>query len=1016
MKYIFITIICCCVLNVLGQQKTVNGKVTDQNGPLPGATVYQKDVPNNGTSTAQDGTFRLTLQGSGSTLVVTYIGYLSREVKVPASGSLDVALQPDARGMEEVVIVGFGTQKKITNTGAISSISGDKIRQSPSASVQNALMGRLPGFISQQRSGQPGSDGAIFNIRGVSSFNGSQPLIIVDDVEYAGVISDIDADQIESLTILKDAASTAVYGIKGANGVVVITTRRGKLGRPAITFRTETGLQAPVYPLEFLDSYETAVLRNQALANDGLPVQWTDEDLDHFKNGTDPYGHPNINWAKELLRRTPVQQRNNLNISGGTDRVKYFASLGYISQNGIIKDFSNAESDVNTNFYYKRYNFRSNIDVQATKSLSLSLDVTGKFGEQNIPNSMGRTGNVFFELSDYSFLPAYAYPIYNPDGSFGGNRSSMLAPGSSNIIGRLSMLGYNRDFSNEMILNLKADQDLDVLTPGLSIRALVGYTNTNAYSRDLTRSNFPSYIYNSADESYTPYEPDLYRTPPFSLSYSAGSMRKRINLQASVNYDRTFSKAHHIYALALMNQYTFTAGASEPENFRGYSFRAGYDYRQKYLLEFNGAYNGTDRFKASERYGFFPAVSAGWNMSEEPFFKNALPFINLFKIRGSIGIVGSDQISSGGRYIYEQIYARGGVYSIGEVHRALEGIREGTLANLDVTWEKERSMNVGIDVNMFKGKLKLVADYFDRYRYDILLNRRSVPEYSGVAVPPVNMGRMSNRGMEFDLTWSDRIGEVGYTVNGNMTVTKNKVLEIDEPSPAFPWLAETGGTYGRTRGYVYEGFYSESDIADTKVPKPGIAVKPGDLKYKDLNGDGNIDINDQMLLPYANVPAMVYGLNLGVNYKGLSIGVSLQAATQFTFRYTGIQVIPFANNLREIHKDTWTPENTNPALPRLSPDWKSTINDPWNSVSDFWNRRGDYLRLRNAEIGYTFPKKWFSGIGINNARIYANGYNLFTWMLVDENIYDLDPESPTATQEMTYPQQKIYNFGLQVSF
>lgn len=1013
-KYLFLLFMCFATpIYIWAQQREIKGIVQDGETPLPSVSVVEKDVPNNGAVTGTDGRFQLKLKGSSNTLVVSSVGYLAQEVDVSGRQTVEIQLDVDAKGLDEVVVVGYGTQKKITTTGAISSISGKDIRQSPSASLQNSLMGRLPGFVAQQQSGQPGKDGSIFKIRGINTLsNDGTPLVIVDDIEYDGNISDIDPNEVENVSILKDAAATAIYGIKGANGVIVITTRHGQTGQPRISLKSETGLQTPAYRPQYLNAYQSATLYNQALENDGQQPHWSDEDLALFKNKQDPYGHPDINWWNTLMRPFSLQSRDNLTISGGSDKVNYFISIGYLWQDGLTRDFSSPALEANNQYYYKRYNFRSNLDIKATKTLSLNVDLTGNYTTLNQPYVKGRSNNIFFWLSDFTYLPPYAYPIHNPNGSWGANNST-LAPGAINVVGALSSLGYQRNYNNEMKVQFKARQELPFVTQGLSVQAVVAYDNLNSYSRNLTRESFPSYVYDPNTDSYTPYDPSVFTLPPLTLTYGPGAMDKIVNFQASINYDHHFHD-HHVYALALTNQYSNSDGASIPENFRGYTFRTGYDYRQKYIVEINGAYNGTDRFQANKRYGFFPAASAGWNISEEPFFKNTFKFIDLFKLRGSYGLVGSDQIG-GYHYIYEQVYNRSGSYSIGETHTNISGIVEGTLGNTNVQWEKEHSADIGADINMFKGRWKITADYFNRYRYDILITRQSVPVFTGISVPPVNLGRMRDRGFELNLTYQNNAGKFAYTLNANVSYAKNKILFMDEPLPAFPWLAQTGKPTGLSRGYISEGFYqSAADIASS--PTTDIAVQPGDLKYKDVNGDGVIDVNDQVLLPYSNLPNTIYGFNADLSYKGFSIHFTLQAATNFTFRGAGAEIIPFAENLRKVHLDTWTPDHPNALLPRLALDWKTTVNDPYNRVSDFWLRRADYLRLKNVEIGYTFPNKWFKRLKLSDVRLYMNGYDLITWMLVQPNIYDIDPEANSGTDQMGYPLEKIYNFGLQMTF
>ncbi|RKD12904.1 hypothetical protein BCY91_11040 [Pelobium manganitolerans] len=1008
------------LLNVQAQQKTVAGTVTDSSGPLPGAIVYEKGIESNATVTAVDGGFRLALKGNSSTIIVKLLGYLQQEVDIAGKTTISINLKNDTKGLEEVVVVGYGTKKKITQTGATSQITGAEIRQNPSASLQNTLMGRLPGFASQQISGQPGSDGARFNIRGANSYTGQvNVLVIVDDIEFGQPLSDIDPDQVESITILKDAATTAIYGAKGANGVVLITTRRGIAGKPQISFRSETGLQAPTFKFKYLNSYEVATLANQAAANAGTPNVWTQEDLDHFKNGTDPYGHPDVDWSDVILRKNSNQVRNNLNISGGTDKAKYFVTLGQLYQNGIMKDFSSDETGFNSNYYYKRYNFRTNVDIKATKTFDLSVDMSGYMGEQNQPWLRGTSNNPFFELNDYKRLPPFAYPIYNPDGSYGGNNSSQLARLAYNIVGRMTYLGYERANENGIVTNVTARQKLDFITKGLSARAVFGYSNANSYTRELKRGSFPSFVYDSKTETYSPFDPATLRLPVMTVSSDPGRMNRRINLQGNLSYDRTFDKKHHVNGLVLYNQYTRTPGATIPESFRGFSFRTGYDYQLKYIVELSMGYNGSDKFPKQNRYGFFPAASVGWNIAEENFFKDNIKFIDLFKIRASYGLVGDDErAGAAGSYESQKYTEATGAYNFGETYNSTADnqsrLSEGALANTNLRWEKEESKNLGLDLNAFKGKLRLTTDVFSRLRTDILRARQSVPEYAGVGFGVANYAKLKTEGFEIDATYRDKVKEVYFSINGNVSVAKSTIIEADEAVPEFPYQAQTGGPLGRTLGYVFDGFYTPENIA-TSV-KPGIPVGPGDLRYKDLNNDGIIDATDRMILPYSNIPNTIYGANFAVSYKGISLALTLQAAANFTMRAISTQIVPFNSNLRPIHLDTWTPENPNATLPRILPNWVGTVNDPNTYVSNFWDKRADYLRIKSAEVSYALPHKLVQHIYLKGLRVYANGNNLHTWMLKEKNVYNLDPESVSGTYVQSYPQQRIWNFGLQVTF
>lgn len=1017
-KYLLTIAISLCAWTSQAQQ-TVKGTVESPTGILAGASVFEKDVPTSGVVTDNRGEFTISIKGKGI-LVVQSIGYLSKEVNVAGRSQVTVTLSIDAKGLEDVVVVGYGRQRKIASTAAISAIKGEELRQTPTASFQNALIGRVPGIVSQQRSGRPGQDGSRILIRGLSSMGGGDnagaPLIILDDLEYTGDLGDIDADQIENFTILKDAASTAVFGIKGANGVIVITTRRGKTGRPRITFRIENAAQRPTYLPKYLDSYQSAFLRNQALVSDNKPPEWTEDDLQKFKDGSDPHGHPNVDWADVLLRKYSLQSYNNLNISGGTDRAKYFVSAGYLWQSGMVKDFT-SDKDLNSNYYFRRYNFRSNLDFNASKTLTLNLDMSGSLSERNEPWIKGRNdrNNVFFEISDYNQLPPFAYNLYNPDGSYGSNPANTNY--SNNAIGRLALGGYRRFFDNTIGINARANQKLDFITRGLSARFILGYAGQLEFHRHLRRPDvqFPSFRYNTVDGTYTTFNPNVTRPEKLVMEYGPDNSFKRLNWQGSINYDRNFN-GHHAYALGLFSQTSNLDDAEIPYYLRGFSFRAGYDYKSRYLLELNAGYNGSSRFSSAKRYDWFPAVSVGWNLAEEPFFQKALPWVDLFKIRGSTGLTGTDELGAvgGTTYIYLPNYIRSGSYSIGDIHTNVSGIVEDRLGN-DVTWEKEQQWDVGVDLRLLNGKLTITADYFDRFRYDILITRASVSNILGINLPPVNLGKTQNRGFEIELGYADQAGGFSYSAKANISVAKNKVIFMDEANPAFPWLARTGQQMGTIPGFRFLGYYQDSaDIAKSAKPA-GLTPKPGDLKYADLNGDGILDDNDKRIMEYPNLPNTILGFTGSASYKNFSLSFTLQSALQFANRKIAESINPFGNNMRAIHAGAWTPtNNVNPSFPRLGVD--ANINNAGTYPSDYWFRRTDYLRIKTMQLSYDFGRKFTSRLRLQGAKIYVSGYNLFTWMLKDENIYEVDPETPSGTEGGDYPVQRVYNFGIQVSF
>jgi TonB-linked SusC/RagA family outer membrane protein len=1020
-KNLFIFCLLHLVLIMQAQTINVKGQVTDEEGDaVTAATVQEVDNEKNTVITDEAGRFSILVRNGSAQLKISSVGFKTKVIKADNS-ALKVVLESSSGNMNEVVVVGFAKQKKVTNTGSVSTVTGKELRQSPSASIQNALVGRLPGLFQQQTSGQPGRDAANIYIRGISSYASgttNRPLIIVDDVEFPySQLNQIDANEVESVSILKDASTTAIYGIKGANGVIIITTRRGKEGPARITFRSEAGLQMPTVRRKPLPAHEALALLKEQAVNQGLdpdleyPGLVTDEALEHFRLGDDPFRYPNVNWYDEVMKKSSLQQRNNLDINGGTKNVRYFVSLGYIFQNGILKEIPK-EEPFNNNYYLKRYNVRSNLDVDVYKDLSLKLDLSTRFSEinePNLPDVMSGGAWPFWRRITSGILTPWIYPVKNPDGSYAGRKGNVTL----NPVGILEYAGYEREYRNDLNLNLTANHKLDFITKGLSARGLVAYTNNAGFSRSLTRGRFPVYEYNASADILDPVFPELIRIEPLVRGSVNAVPYRRLNMQGILNYNRQFGQ-HNVYALALYNQATDISGSVAPANFKGYAARVGYNFKSKYLLEFNAGYNGTDRFKAKNRYGLFPAVSAGWNISEEKFFKDHVSFINYFKVRGSYGLVGSDDVG-GNRYIYEEVYTRStGAYYFGENPTADERILPGQLANEDVRWEKERKANIGADIKLFNSKLEITADYFDHFRYDILTARESVPNYTGLSLPPVNIGKVSNKGLEVEINHRNTIGKsFQYFVKGNFSYAKNRIVFRDEPeNAANPLLRKTGRAIGQQYGYITEGFYYDSaDIAKSPVVV-GRVVKPGDLKYKDVNGDGKIDQGDIGPIGYPNIPQITYGFAAGFSYKGFDVSALFQGAARGSLSASTLLQIGNVNGIpTEIHKKRWTPETRDVAeYPRLG--GVSFDN------STFWLRPVDYLRLKNVELGYRLPKRWISAMKLNDFRLYANALNLVTWF--DLKIYDVDPESlsggGTVEAYSDYPQLKVVNFGLQVTF
>lgn len=1026
---------------VFAQTRTVQGVVSDGKESLPGVNVYEKSVTTNGTTTDANGRYRLTLKGKDGVLIFRYVGFKLNEAQTSGRNTINVTMDSDEQGLNEVVVVGYGQQKKVTLTGAVSSVSGREIRENPTASLQNALVGRLPGFFSQQQSGRPGADGALFYIRGVSSYNGNNnPLIIVDDIEFSyDQFARLDPNEIESLSILKDASTTAIYGVRGANGVVVISTRRGKEGPPQISLRGEFGLSQPTILPNYLNAYESARLYNQAQINDNaanpnpsFKTRWSQEDLDLFKSGADPYGHPDVDWKKILFKEFSQQYRGNIDLSGGTQRVKYFVSAGYLNQNGLLKNYGDGQG-VDNNYYQQRYNYRSNLDISVTKGLDLRLDLYGNFAQVNTPNVGSPSGknDLFYDYSSFLTLAPFAYPVNNPDGSLGFStwiRNENPAYNVNNVVGRLTYYGYTRNNESNMNAIVSAKQKLDFITPGLSIQGRLAYTSNYFYSRDVTRDQFPSFIYNPTADTYDPRDPNIYRVRRFFTTYNGRSTSRVVNLQAILTYDRTFGK-HHLSGLGLVNRNSTTAANANvvynfiPNNFQGYSARLGYDYGQKYLFQVNAAYNGSDRFIGANRFGLFPAVSAGWNISEESFFKKRIKAIDLLKIRGSYGIVGNDALGTAFSYYYQQNYTAGNLgvsngpaltADFGYSSNPVTGIVEGTLANNNVTWEKEKKLDVGLEFGLFNSSLTGSVGFFDNNRYDILTTRGTISTIFGQGLPPVNLGKVNNRGFELELGYQNRIGtNFSYNIKGNYSFAKNKIVFLDEPANLYSYQNATGNSIGIPRVYEWIGYYKDQADIDAS-PKPSSRPQPGDLKYADLNGDGLINGFDQAVTGFPNLPNTTFGLNLGGRYKNFSFSVLFQGARNFNVRGVAEAIRQFSSNLTQVHAGAWTPELGDAAtFPRLS--LLGGISDPLSSPSTFYNISGNFVRLKNAQINYDLPVGFTKKIGIPQIRVYANGTNLLTFTGLT-NLYQVDPEIQSGLDRINYPPQRLINFGVSATF
>ena len=1017
------------------QGRTVAGIVRDSYGPLPGATIAEVGIPRNSVPAGPKGEFRIVLKGTSNTLVVSYVNYVRQQIPLKGTNNianLEIKLEQNTSGMDEVTVVGFGAAKaRTTMTGAVSSINAKEIEDVPTSSIQNALAGRLPGLVTTQRSGQPGRDASDFYIRGVSSLNpnGNQPLILVDDIEYTyDQLSQINVNEVETITILKDASSTAIYGIKGANGVLLVTTKRGVAGRPKFIVRTEAGAQSPVRTPNFLDSYHSALLVNEAYNNDGLTPLYTQNDLNLFKSGADPYGHPNVNWYKATMAPVALQANADLSVSGGTHNVKYFISGGAFTQNGTVRKFDADQGDVNadgvnSNYFYNRYNVRGNLDIQASKNLAIRMDVTTRYMDINQSSNV----NVLGDIYNYADYHPFSAPLINPNGSFAYAYDTQSQLPTLNAL--LESGGYTRDRRTDFNTLLGFDEKLNDITPGLTLTGRLAYASQQESVLSLNHGFDvpPSYHYDPVNQSYT------LNTGPNSGGYVEGNWVnsgytdldiQTVNAQIFLNYDRTFDKVHHFSSLLLWNQQTERDDAATnlfgqivygqvPQKYRGYSLKLGYDYKQKYLIDFNAAFNGSDRFQASKRNGFFPAVGIGWNLAKEKFFGELFPMLNLFKLRGTYGIVGSD-VALGNQYLYQQVYNSGGGYPFGASQQIGGTIYEGSLGNNNVTWEKSRKSDAGLDMNLFGDKVSSTTDYFHEYRFNQLVTPGNVPLILGIGLSPSNVGITTNQGWEETLTYKSTVGKIFYSLGIVYSHNKNKVIYEAEAAPRFPWLAQTGHQINQPFGYVYEGFYTQADINDASVAKPNTATPPhaGDLKYKDINKDGIIDQNDEQAIGRPNIPNTTVGLPIKLGYKGFDLSVLFQGAFQYSLGLAGTAIEPFQSQWQPIHQRAWTSETASSAeFPRLTTN-PTTISSPTNYNSNFWLINAYYVRMKSVDLSYQLPKSQLP-FHISSARIYLSAYNLLTWSNVGKK-YQQDPEVQSNSVGDAYLLQRVLNLCIQI--
>ena len=1021
-------------------QSTVTGSVTSESGELiPGATVLLKDSrgeTTQGTVTDLDGNFTLRLTVESGVLVFSFIGMETVEKEFTGNNHFSIILKPKGIDLDEIVAVGYGSQRKASVVGAISTVSTKDLVQSPTANLGNALAGRLPGLTTIQTSGQPGDDDPQIFIRGRATWVNSDPLFIVDGVERES-ITNIDPNEIETVSILKDASATAVYGVKGANGVIIVTTRRGTNEKPEVSFTSLVGAQVPTRIPNFLRSYETAQLKNEAILNDyytdvfnndgTLKMNTEDvtsllkqnggfsaDDLAAFKSGTaDPYYYPDVDWWDELVKDFTPQQQYNLNISGGSNAARYFVSVGYLNQEGIFKT-----EEKTTNFGYNRFNLRSNLDLDVTDDLTFSINLAARFEDRNLPNgaTWNSEGDALYVINRQA---PYEAAIINPDGrpAYGVNKTNAWA--ALNKTGHMIRQNYVVESS------FAFKYDLGKIIEGLSANSKVAYDSyyfdEKRYGEQVMWSNLISqpgepynYEYEGADE-------------PFNYLWGSTNEHQKTYLDASLYYDRTFDK-NSVTALLLYNQSDYRSGGDIPYRYSGLVSRVTYNYDLRYFTEFNLGYNGSENFAPGKRFGFFPSFSLGWLISEEDFVKNNVPYISMLKLRGSYGLVGNDKIG-GNRFLYIQDFnskkagAPDAGAKFGRDAENREFIYETSASNPDVTWEKASKANVGLEGAFFVDLFSFNADVFYERRTDILMTRQTVMSYFGVEAPPANIGETENKGFEFDVTHRKRINNgFAYWVKANVSFAKNKIINKDEPPNMVSWQKEEGQSIGQFQGYIVEGYFQDWDDINNSPEQIGSSVRPGDLKFNDYNNDGVIDQKDQTHIGYTGVPNLNYGFSLGFDFKEFDFSMLFQG-TEFSSMYIGDGMMyEFTNKngkLLDHHRNRWayytdpfTGELIDTRETATYPRLNNGVN-PNQKVSTFFLLDNSYLKLRNIELGYTFNSHLLKRMNISKLRMYCTANNLFTWTKVKQ----VAPEgNPQWGFGQNYPQMAVYSFGLNVTF
>lgn len=1020
-------------------KRKISGRVTDIKGePLIGVNVTV-DGDANGSITNMDGLYEIFVTKKSVVLKFTYIGFKTSEIRTNASTNIyDVTLEEQVNELEETVIVGYGTQRKISNIGAQSSMKMEDIK-TPSASLTTTLAGRLAGVVAVQRTGEPGKDAADIWIRGISTPNTSSPLVLVDGVERS--FNDIDPEDIESLTTLKDASATAVYGVRGANGVILIKTKPGKVGKPTVSADYYESFTRFTKMVDLADGITYMNAANEAMRNDGIATKYTEDQIRNTIAGKDPYLYPNVDWLKEIFNDWGHNRRVNVNVRGGSEKVAYYASVSYFNETGMTV------TDKNINTYdskmkYSRYNFTINLNIDVTPTTKVEIGAQGYLGEGNYPAiSSADLYNAAMSISPVEYPKMFFVngEAYVPGTSTNNN--------FNNPYSQATRRGYDNLTKNQIYSNLRVTQNLDMLTKGLKLTAMYAF---DVYNEIHVHQDRAESTYNFLDTS-VPYDmngqPILQRIYEGSnvLSYKQEtSGNKKTYLEASLNYDRTFNDDHRVSALFLFNQQSkllYPKGTLEdaiPYRMMGIAGRATYSWKDRYFAEFNIGYNGAENFSPKHRFGTFPAFGVGWVVSNEKFWQPLSKAVSFLKIRYTDGKVGNSEVSDR-RFMYlDQMKENGDYgYKFGPNGTKWAGYETVNMA-VDLIWEESRKQDLGIDLKLFNDDLSIVFDLFKERRENILLKREhSMPSFLGynTSAPYGNIGIIENKGFDGTIEYNKRINKDWViALRGNVTFNKDKWIQGELPEQKYEWMNQYGRNINGAKGYVAEGLFTQAEIDDMArweslsaankaiTPKPFASqfgtVKAGDIKYKDLNNDGQIDAYDQTYISRGDVPTTVYGFGFTVGWKDLSVGMMFQGVAGAERVLNGSSINPFnggggSGNLYSNIDDRWTEENPdqNAFYPRLSYGSETTSSINNFQKSTWWVRNMNFLRLKTLQLSYNLPKPWVNKVHLKNAAVYVMGTNLFT--LSRFKLWD--PELNTDNGA-SYPNTTSYSVGINFTF